>query len=68
MTITAEDEYQIVSITNKDKGLNIDELVTMFRTIALALTYHPDSVRNAMPDEHDIAEIVREAISFSKEK
>ena len=68
MKITAEDEYKIVTIESKATGLNISELVLMFRGIAMGLEYHPDTVRSNIPDEHELDSIVSDAIGSARQE
>lgn len=66
MKLTAEDEYRVVTIESKATGLPLSEVIRMFRGIAMALEYHPESVMAQMPDEHELDEIISDAIKSEK--
>ena len=68
MKLVAEDEYKIVTIESKATGLNISELVLMFRGLAMALEYHPDSVRAQIPDENELDDIISDAINAQRDE
>jgi len=50
------------TIEIEEEGQTTYEMAQFFREILLAQGYHPPSVSDAMPDEHDIEEIVGNAI------
>ena len=68
MKLIGEDEYKIVTIESKATGLNISELVLMFRGLAIALEYHPDTVRSNIPSENELDDIVSDAIESARQE
>ncbi len=68
MKLRAEDEYKIVTIESKATGIPLSELVRMFRGLAMALEYHPDSVRAQIPDEYELDEIIADAINCHEDE
>lgn len=62
MKITAEDETISVCIETKSEGLHFSEVVELFRGISAGLGYHPDTIKEQLPSEDELIEIIGEAI------
>ncbi len=67
MKLTTEDEYSIVTIESKETGLSIDKVVQMFRSIAHANEYSSDNIAALIPNEHQLDEMISDAIKAQKE-
>ena len=52
--ITAEDDYQVVTIESKSKASTLDEFVGMCAGIAVALGYKPEQVAERLPTQEEI--------------
>ena len=60
--ITAEDDYQVVTIESKSEASTLDEFVGMCAGIAVALGYKPEQVAERLPTQEEIDE--REEITL----
>ena len=54
--ITAEDDYQVVTIESKSKASTLDELIDIFRGIAVALNYDAEQVAERLPTQYELDE------------
>jgi len=50
MKVTLETEDTIVTIEDKNAGGHMARLSDLFRRAALAVSYHPDTVEEYIPD------------------
>tara|TARA_R110000850_G_scaffold126014_3_gene244838 strand:+ start:95 stop:298 length:204 start_codon:yes stop_codon:yes gene_type:complete len=61
--ITAEDDYQVVTIESKSKASTLDELIDIFRGIAVALNYDAEQVAERLPTQDELDERVASDIA-----
>lgn len=54
--ITAEDDYQVVTIESKSEASTLDELIDIFRGIAIALNYDAEQVAERLPTQVELDE------------
>tara|TARA_R110000772_G_scaffold82229_1_gene174505 strand:+ start:373 stop:600 length:228 start_codon:yes stop_codon:yes gene_type:complete len=54
--ITAEDDYQVVTIESKSEASTLDELIDIFRGVAVALGYDPEQVAERLPTQFELDE------------
>jgi hypothetical protein len=60
--ITAEDDYQVVTIESKSEASTLDEFIDIFRGIAVALNYDAEQVAERLPTQEELDE--REEITL----
>ena len=68
MIITTEDEHMKVTIEDKTGKVDLDSLVDLFRYSALAHGFHADNVSALIPREHELDEIIFDAIKVYKDE
>ena len=54
--ITAEDDYQVVTIESKSEASTLDELIDIFRGVAVALGYDSEQVAERLPNQFELDE------------
>jgi hypothetical protein len=62
MKIQAEDEYSIVTIVDKTSDVDATSAVRLCKRLLMGLDFHPDSITALMPDEHELDDIIADAI------
>jgi len=67
MKITLTQQDKTVTIETPFDGHSVSEMIVEMRCLLMAQDYHPDNIASLMPNEHELDEIISDAINGQKE-
>ena len=68
MKLTLTQQDKTVTIETKHDGHTVADMVTEMRCLLMAQDYHPDCVSAAIPNEHELDEIIASVVDSATDQ